>query len=338
MKVNVKANRWFGLLLMLWATYWFDEVYALITNNAIQISSFWPVAWIQFMAPPMFFVTICHFTVPAYRLKKHVLKLSVLPVLYLLFIIIDRLVTADLYYFQMLIILINALTHTLLALLRIRKHQINIQKYASSTHEVNLNWLEYIIIAMVSLVVGVGIFNLVFFELPLNVFMNAVVFAVVLFITYNALKQKEIFPKDNASFKTVLDINEEEKGDEPKKQLLPDEKVEEIKLKLNELMRVEAPYLDSELNLIKLAQLLNVTSHQLSYVINKGHNENFFQFVNRYRVEKAKIMLSDKENEKLSILGVAFEAGFSSKTSFNTTFKKMTELTPSEYKKKSSHL
>ncbi|WP_430814667.1 helix-turn-helix domain-containing protein [Carboxylicivirga sp. RSCT41] len=338
MRVNIKANRWFGWLLLLWASYWFDEVYQLSTGSVIQISSYWPVAWIQFLAPPLFFISVCHYTVPAYKWSKDVLKFLILPLLYLFLIVINQLTDTDLYYFQMLLILINALTFTILSLVRIRKHQDNIQQYASSTQEINLNWLEYIIIAMIALVVGIGVFNLVFFDVPLNVFMNAAVLAVVLFITYNALKQTEIFPKNDADVKVVADLSEEEKSKEQKRVLLSDDKVLMIKQKLDDLMNEESPYLDSELNLIKLAQLLDISSHQLSYVINKGYNENFFQFVNRFRVEKAKLMLADNENNKLSILGVAFESGFSSKTSFNTTFKKMTELTPSEYKKKCSSL
>jgi AraC-like DNA-binding protein len=338
MNVNIKANRWFGWLLLLWASYWFDEMYTLLTGSIIQISSYWPVAWIQFLTAPLFFITVCHFTVPAYRWQRDVFKFLILPLIYLVLIITNRFIKADLYYFQMLLILINALTFTVLSLVRIRKHQKNIQQFASSTQEINLNWLEYIIIAMIVLVVGVSVFILLFFDVPLNVFMNAVVLSVVLFITYNALKQTEIFPKSEADVKVMVDLSDEEGVKASKRQLLPDDTVMTIKERLDNLMNDESPYLDSELNLIKLAQLLDITSHQLSYVINKGYNENFFQFVNRYRVEKAKHMLADTANNKLSILGVAFESGFSSKTSFNTTFKKMTELTPSEYKKKCSTL
>jgi AraC-like DNA-binding protein len=78
---------------------------------------------------------------------------------------------------------------------------------------------------------------------------------------------------------------------------------------------------------------MHLTPHQLSYLINIGFNENFFLFVNKYRVERVKELLINKENDHLSILGIAFESGFSSKTAFNTTFKKFTQQTPSEYKK-----
>jgi AraC-like DNA-binding protein len=83
---------------------------------------------------------------------------------------------------------------------------------------------------------------------------------------------------------------------------------------------------------------MNITSHQLSYVINTGFNENFFRFINQYRVEKAKELLLLEEMNRLSILGIAFESGFNSKTSFNTTFKKFTGQTPSAFKEMRSNL
>jgi len=98
-------------------------------------------------------------------------------------------------------------------------------------------------------------------------------------------------------------------------------------------METQKPYLDSELNLIKLSELLSVSTHHLSYVINTGFEKNFFQYINEFRIDYAKKLL--KGNQKLSILGIAYESGFNSKTSFNTTFKKFTNQTPSEFKNSS---
>ena len=74
-------------------------------------------------------------------------------------------------------------------------------------------------------------------------------------------------------------INEEEQSGELKRKIIPDSEVESLKLKLSELMKLQKPYLDSELNLIKLAELINMTPHQLSYIINTGFNENFFSLL-----------------------------------------------------------
>ncbi|WP_435522931.1 helix-turn-helix domain-containing protein [Chryseobacterium indoltheticum] len=96
--------------------------------------------------------------------------------------------------------------------------------------------------------------------------------------------------------------------------------------------------MDSELNLVKLADKLSLSTHQLSYIINNGFNENFFQFINKYKVEKAQELLTNQEYSHYTIIAIGYEAGFNSKTAFNTTFKKITSYTPTEYRKIRSNL
>ncbi|MBV6647692.1 MAG: AraC family transcriptional regulator [Cyclobacteriaceae bacterium] len=102
---------------------------------------------------------------------------------------------------------------------------------------------------------------------------------------------------------------------------------------LKEFMEVSMPYTNDQLNLKELAQQLGWPQRKLSEVINVQSGQNFNQFINSYRVEKAKLMLKDQTKKHLSILGIAYEAGFSSKSSFNTTFKAVTGYTPSAFKK-----
>jgi AraC-like DNA-binding protein len=59
---------------------------------------------------------------------------------------------------------------------------------------------------------------------------------------------------------------------------------------------------------------------------------NFFEFINKYRIEEAKKFLLDKEKAYLTIAAISFEAGFNSVSSFNTVFKKMVKMTPSQFK------
>jgi len=80
---------------------------------------------------------------------------------------------------------------------------------------------------------------------------------------------------------------------------------------------------------------LNIISHYLSQVINEQFNLNFFDFVNRYRVEVFKEKIKDTVFRNYSLLGIAFECGFNSKSAFNRIFKQATGLTPSQFKKAS---
>ncbi len=118
---------------------------------------------------------------------------------------------------------------------------------------------------------------------------------------------------------------------------MSDDELLSLKNQLIELMEQQQPFLDPEINLVRLSEKLNITPHQLSYVINSGFGENFFQFINRYRVQKAKTLLLEGD-QKMTMLAVAFDSGFNSKTTFNTTFKKLTTQTPTEFKKRRSDL
>jgi len=99
------------------------------------------------------------------------------------------------------------------------------------------------------------------------------------------------------------------------------------------LMQEEKLYLDSELSLNDLSERMELSVHQLSELINQGHGLNFNDYINQFRVEEFKNLLQQSRFENDTLLSVAFEAGFNSKTTFNTSFKKFTGLTPSQYKR-----
>lgn len=113
---------------------------------------------------------------------------------------------------------------------------------------------------------------------------------------------------------------------------LDEQKVISIKKVLIQYMEEERPYLDSELKISDLALQLDIPAHHLSQTINQEFGSNFFDFVNRYRIESAKLMLRNKRYDFYKILAVAIENGFSNKASFNRVFKKYTGTTPSEYR------
>ena len=100
-------------------------------------------------------------------------------------------------------------------------------------------------------------------------------------------------------------------------------------------MDTAKPYLDSDVTLNDLAAGLSLPSYRISKTINQELGCNFFQLVNRYRVEAVKQMLDDPAAEHQKLLAVAFDAGFNSKASFNAIFKKHTGMTPSEYRRSS---
>jgi AraC-like DNA-binding protein len=113
---------------------------------------------------------------------------------------------------------------------------------------------------------------------------------------------------------------------------LTKEKAKQIEETLLCLMESEKPYLNSNLTLNQLADMLSATPHNLSEVINTRFHQNFFDFINQYRIDTVKSDLKNPEKCGLKMLAIAFDAGFNSKTAFNTIFKKVTGKTPSEYR------
>ena len=116
-----------------------------------------------------------------------------------------------------------------------------------------------------------------------------------------------------------------------KKPLLDKDFLEQYRQQLEALMSSEKPYLNPNLTLRDLAQTLDIPPNHLSQLLNEGFNKNFAEYINSYRVETFKSKAADLSLQHLTILALAYESGFNSKTVFNTFFKKMEGKTPKAY-------
>jgi len=106
------------------------------------------------------------------------------------------------------------------------------------------------------------------------------------------------------------------------------------KAKLLQFLENEKPYLNSQLSLNSLAQSLELSPNQLSLLINETMHVNFNEFINTYRLEIFKKKVFDEKNKHLTLLALAYESGFNSKSVFNAFFKKMEGLSPRAWIKK----
>ncbi|AZA76862.1 AraC family transcriptional regulator [Chryseobacterium sp. G0186] len=333
LKVNRKANFCFGIFLFLWSTFWMDEILLMINGSAIEFHSLFVIRFIQYLTPIFFYLSVLFYTNPSFRFKIGDFRFLLLPIAFLACLVLIRMgYNKPFESLSIILILVQALFYTGLSYITIRKHQRKIQQFSSNTEGIDLNWLEYIILVLLVVNIVYVIYNLFYDPKSLNFFINTVFLLVIYFVGYYSLKQKEIYPLEEKQRNELISINEDSESEEVKKKLMTDEELLKIKTQLEKIMDTQKPYLNSELNLIKLAELLSVSTHHLSYVINTGFGKNFFQYVNEFRVEYAQQLLKET-GSKLSILGIAYESGFNSKTSFNTTFKKLTGQTPSEFKK-----
>lgn len=333
--VNHKANRYLGVFTFLWSMFWFEEVIVAV-GGTFLIADTPLFKFLSFISPLPLYLSIRFFTNPNYKFKKQSLFYTPVLVLFVLLSLVPNEGNASIRVLTIVLLFAHSLFILISSYLLIRRHQRKIKQFASNTIDIDLNWLELIIISFLLIFLFILVFNILFYEAPLNLFMNLIMLVFVFYYSYSALKQKEIFPLDEYERRELLKEKEDDNNDLSKRKIISDERLLELKDKLNQLMLDEEPYLEPDLTLSKLAKQLSISTNQLSYVINQGFEDNFHGYINMFRVKKAKHLLLDKKSDHLSIIGVAFESGFSSKTAFNTTFKKITDTTPSEFKKKSS--
>jgi TolB-like protein/AraC-like DNA-binding protein len=116
-----------------------------------------------------------------------------------------------------------------------------------------------------------------------------------------------------------------------RKTRLDEKMAEEISIRMQQLMKEDRPWLNSKLNLSDLAEMLDISNHTLSQVLNEHIGKNFYDYLNSFRLEHFLSMTEEDKNRNYTMLSIAYESGFNSKTTFNSYFKRSTGKTPREY-------
>ena len=169
------------------------------------------------------------------------------------------------------------------------------------------------------------------FQIELDYILLLITSLSIYAIGYSAISNPEIFKAIPEFELQSFELSQEAPASLPRNS----NKFPELKDKLLQFMDSNKPYLKSDLKISELADSLTVPYYQLSQLINDEFLVNFYDFINKYRVEEAKkLLIEDRNNYK--ILAIAYEVGFNSKATFNRVFKKFTDLTPSEFKEKFS--
>jgi AraC-like DNA-binding protein len=228
-------------------------------------------------------------------------------------------------------IIVSGIVYALLSLQKLSRHRKKIMQQFSFTEKINLRWLSYLILG--SSIIWV----VVLFCDEQYIFSTVVLY--LFFIGYFGIKQVGIFTNQSIfenkkteiiPLKAISIENELEKIKYEKSGLSPITLLS-IHKKLILIMEEEKLYKNSELTLAELSQKLNVHPNILSQVINSAEQKNFYDYINYQRVEEFKKIILLPENQKFTLLSLAFECGFNSKTTFNRNFKKVTGISPSEY-------
>jgi AraC-like DNA-binding protein len=195
----------------------------------------------------------------------------------------------------------------------------------SNIQKIKLDWLRlflysFFIVSIIFIIVSFLTFNDRYPLFDYNVYYFLFIFILIYLLSFKTLSQPHILSINN-NYKANPKV--------PKKIGYLSNKANVLK----DYMTQEKPFLNGELTASELADELKISRHQLSQILNDQLGLNFYDFINNYRVEEFKSRLKLSENNNLTLLGIAYDSGFNSKTTFNTIFKKATGLTPSQYKK-----
>ena len=230
---------------------------------------------------------------------------------------------------------VSGVTYTAITVVFLRRHRDRVKESYSSVERVNLRWLLWLGCAMVAiwmLAVGFFVAQAAGVHIGRGTDLVSLAVAVLVYgIGYMGLRQPEIFRYDTAELPVPARVLEagapryERSG-------LTDREAERLRDALTAVMDEERPWQDSGLTLADLATRLSTSPHKLSEVLNSQLHQTFYDFVNGYRVQEVQRRIAAGEAHQVTILSLALDAGFASKSTFNLVFKKHTSQTPSEYR------
>ena len=223
---------------------------------------------------------------------------------------------------------IQILCYVIAIMITLYFYRSKLKQMFSSIENINLSWLLLIIFAFILMwlmdvliwifsLTDLGTSDTIYF-LTLSSLVINFIFATV--VVYNGLKQPEIFSGIAEKLKYAQSKLTREKSEQHIKKLL-------------QFMKTRKPYLEPSLTLNELANNLSIPSRYLSQEINNSLKQNFFDFINSYRIEEAKLLFADPANNKKTVLEILYEVGFNSKSVFNNAFKKHTGTTPTQFKR-----
>ena len=338
--LNREKNRWGNIYLSLcflgYTLFAIDD--ALGTWRYFeQYSPYWQLLNIPiFLTPVWIYLAVHHYSQQQGRPNRWILALLSLAFLFRVSTFLFGHNIAAFHWPMTIIedavLLVFLLITAIISTRQLSRHAHRLQVFYSDLSSVDLSWifrflLGFIIIRLMSLVISS------FRSVPhLTVLADLADFSVLLYLAYHSLTQKEIFPIASQALPQKRPVPFRTSEEASTSTLLAAQSIEQDKKSILDYMENQKPYLNPELTLPELAAQLSMKTNDLSYFLNEHLGENFYRFVNRYRVEESKKLLLDPSFQHLSMLGIAMEAGFNSKTAFNTNFKKLTQLTPSAYK------
>lgn len=210
----------------------------------------------------------------------------------------------------------------------ISRYSSRLQDTNSNMEKVHLSWLRALVIGFLLVMVSeailvaakiINIYTNFSFSLFVNIGLTGyyITFALVNLLVFTAVRYFGAFEQVN-EIKIIKKVRDE-RFFQP-----------ELALSVDDAIRGGQIYMDPDITLDKLAESLKILPRDLSSLINRHFGINFYEFINRYRIEEAKRMLTSEEYKATTITDIYLKVGFNSKSVFYTFFKKLEGMTPSQ--------
>lgn len=310
---------------------------------------------LMFLTGPLLYLYVSSLTIENFRLKL-ILFLHLIPFLLVALHrstinVVPVVSTPDLaenpnylynkIYYTLLIISVFA--YWFFGLKLILKHRKNIPLYFSNYSSKNtLTWLIFVLSLFLVLFITSFLVFYISNVLALGMIpystltFNLTIFTFIM--VYFGINQSAIYEMQYGRFNNLQQpVDANNSGAKYIGSALTEEQICELSETIINYLQDKKPYLNNDYNLQMMADDLAISKHNLSQVINSGQKKNFYKFINEFRVEEVKEKLTNPTYQHYSILGIALECGFNSKTSFNRIFKEETGYTPTDFIKKNLH-
>lgn len=240
----------------------------------------------------------------------------------------------------------SVIVYTVLTFAKLIVFRRNIEtQFSYRDTGLQLFWVNFIAILFTLsglVVIVAGAYNAIMFEkivdtsLLSHIGLTSVAYA----ISYFGLRQPSLFRADYIRDRKVPEVKDEKESKKTKKEIskeikqrFTEEEAKALSERLIAHMNEERPYLNQELTLSELSAQVNLAKHELTELLNLNMGKNFFTFVNEFRLKAVVRRLANPDYDHLTIMAIANDCGFNSKSTFNSLFKQEFGHTPSEYKK-----
>ena len=325
-----------------------EMIFALVNHTVLEIYAF---PFISFTYGPLLYLYVRHMANPSLKYQPwHTLHFVPFFVFFAVSVIfrnisffddlsgfftIDRFTPLRIIYSACFFLSVTI--YSILSFIQIRRHQVHLRDIVSFTSEkITLNWLK---ILSITFYVGyivifiLGGIDIIAGLVPFDPYILTFIFIAFFSFAYSfyAIRQPEMLDYPVAQ-REEDDFAAQAGAEKYAKSGLRKEQAEAYLTKLLSYMDDEKPYLDGDLTIHHLAQKTGIPRHYITEVLNEKYGRNFFTFVNEYRVREVISRINDPKYQHYTILAIAFDAGFNSKSTFNTIFKAYTGNTPSEYR------